>query len=219
LKETAEDTSKLLSLTTTSSLEDEASRTIVHEIADSKLPPSEKELSRIYDEVAAITGAGFETIDSVLRLLFYHVFSNAEILQRLRAELNAANVTPSTKIEIKSLEKLPYLTSVIMEGLRLSPAIGSRTARIAPDRYLFYGDWPIPAGTPVGMTTILIHTDETLYPDPLCFNPDRWTDTEKRKKLDKTYAPFSRGTRICLGMQYVRVLFDFPTRFTFHQPY
>lgn len=91
-----------------------------------------------------------------------------------------------------------------MEGMRLSPAIGSRMARIAPDRDLFYGAWRIPAGTPVGMTTILMHTDKTLYPDPLKFNPDRWMDVEARKKLDRTYAPFSRGTRICLGMQYVK---------------
>lgn len=31
----------------------------------------------------------------------------------------------------------------------------------------------IPAGTPVGMTTILMHTDDTWYPDPLSFQSDR----------------------------------------------
>lgn len=86
-----------------------------------------------------------------------------------------------------------------MEGLRLSPAIGSRMARIS-DKDLFYGDWRIPAGTPIGMTTILMHTDDTLYSDPLRFDPDRWMDLGARKKAEKTYAPFSRGTRICLGM-------------------
>lgn len=76
-------------------------------------------------------------------------------------------------------------------------------ARIAPDRDLCYRDLCIPAGTPVGMTTILMHTDNTLYPNPLSFNPDRWMDTGKRMKSDKTYTPFSRGARLCVGMQYV----------------
>lgn len=153
--------------------------------------------------MATITAAGFETTASILRLVLYHIFSNQEILRRLRAEIATVNGISSSsdaKLEVKTLEQLPYLTSVIMEGMRMSPGIGSRLARIAPDRDLFYGDLRIPAGTPVGMTTILMHTDETLYPAPLSFNPDRWMDPEARRKMDKTYAPFSRGTRICLGM-------------------
>jgi cytochrome P450 len=63
-----------------------------------------------------------------------------------------------------------------------------------------YEHWSIPKGTPVGMTTLLMHMNEDLYPEPTRFIPDRWTDIEKRKKAEKTYAPFSRGTRICLGM-------------------
>lgn len=50
------------------------------------------------------------------------------------------------------------------------------------------------------MTTLLMHTDETLYPDPKRFDHDRWMDLDARKKAEKTYVPFSRGTRICLGM-------------------
>lgn len=150
-----------------------------------------------------------------MRLIIFHIFSNAETLERLRAELAAiSGEHPSSadaNIDIKTLEKCSYLTSVLMEGMRLSPAIGSRMARIAPDRDIFYGDWRIPAGTPVGMTTILMHTDKTLYPEPHKFNPDRWMSIEARKKLDRVYAPFSRGTRICLGMQYVDRFLSFVT--------
>jgi cytochrome P450 len=73
-------------------------------------------------------------------------------------------------------------------------------ARIAPDRELVYDKWTIPAGTRVGMTMLLMHLDENLYPDPKKFDPERWMDMESRKEAVKTYAPFSRGTRICLGM-------------------
>ncbi|KAI1397246.1 cytochrome P450 [Hypoxylon fuscum] len=200
VKESEADTKNLLSIATG---EKPSPRTIIHEIVDSKLPPDEKKLERVYNDMATITAAGFETTASILRLVLYHIFSNQEILRRLRAEIATVNGISSSsdaKLEVKTLEQLPYLTSVIMEGMRMSPGIGSRLARIAPDRDLFYGDLRIPAGTPVGMTTILMHTDETLYPAPLSFNPDRWMDPEARRKMDKTYAPFSRGTRICLGM-------------------
>jgi cytochrome P450 len=59
-----------------------------------------------------------------------------------------------------------------MEGMRLRPAIGTRTACVT-EKDSFYGDWRILAGTPVEMTTLLMHTDEKLYPDPMRLNPDR----------------------------------------------
>jgi cytochrome P450 len=187
---------------------DKAPRTIVHEILDSNLPAKDKEFDRVFDDVATVTGAGFETTASVLRLIIFHVFNDAEILQRLRKELHSASICSSDVADLKKLEQLPYLTSILMEGMRLSPAIASRSARIAPDRDLTYGEWRIPAGTPIGMTTLLMHTHETLYPNPLHFNPDRWMDLDTRRKTDKTYAPFSRGTRICLGMKYISSSID-----------
>lgn len=175
-------------------------RTIVHEILDSKLPPSEKTFKRIFEDVSTVLGAGFETTASALRVIFVNLFSNEEILQRLRVELDSNGSTSDDHLDLKRLEQLPYLTSILMEGLRLSPALATRLARIAPDRDLLYGKWRIPAGTPVGMTAILMHTDEKVYSDPQRFAPDRWVDPEARKKAEKAFAPFSRGTRMCLGM-------------------
>ncbi|KAI2776210.1 cytochrome P450 [Daldinia loculata] len=199
LQETMQDTKNLMAAAASPVLDEKAQRTIVHEILESKLTSPEKSLDRVFDDVTTITGAGFETTASVLRVVLFHVFNDTEILQRIRAELASINADPS-EVELKTLEQLPYLTSTLMEGLRLSPAIATRMARISPDKDLFYGSWRIPAGTPIGMTLILMHTDDTLYPNPKRFNPDRWMDPESRKMVDKTFAPFSRGARICLGM-------------------
>ncbi|RYP45735.1 hypothetical protein DL768_007976 [Monosporascus sp. mg162] len=196
---------RLMAAVSSSSLDDKYPRTIVHEIVESSLPASEKSFVRVFEDVSTTTGAGFETTASALRLIFFHLFSNAHILQKLRAELaptkaRFANISKVEDLSLKTLEQLPYLTSILKEGLRLSPAIATRMARVAPDRDLFYHEWRIPAGTPVGMTTILMHTDETVYPEPWRFNPERWMNSDARKKMDKAFAPFSRGTRICLGM-------------------
>ena len=207
----------------TSPLTNEQPRTIVHEILDSDhLPPSEKEFNRVSDEVDTITGAGLETVAQTLRFAVYNIYNNQHILQRLRAELR--NVLPpgsdhspeaaqqNTKaLSLTQLERLPYLTAVIAEGLRLSPGLATRLARVAPDRELVYTDnWVIPRGTPVGMTTLLLHWDERVYPDARHFKPERWLERlggqegreeDRVKREEKTFAPFSRGTRICLGMQ------------------
>ncbi len=103
-------------------------------------------------------------------------------------------------MQLKKLEQLPFLTSVLKEGMRLSPGISTRAARVT-DKDLFYNNWCIPAGTPVGMTTLLMHTDEQNYPDPMRFDPDRWMKTDSENLSSSCYAPFSRGTRMCVGMQ------------------
>jgi cytochrome P450 len=197
LLETQEDTKALMAEVTSPTRDEKSPRTIVHEIMESKLPNSERAFERVYEDVSTITGAGFETTASALRLMIYHLFTSPQILQRLRDELASAS-NPS---DLSTLEQLPFLTAILMEGLRLSPAIASRMARIAPASGLKYDQWHIPAGTPVGMTIILIHSNEELYPEPHKFNPDRWMHPDARKKVDKTFVPFSKGTRNCIGMQ------------------
>lgn len=187
--------------------DDVDSRTLVHEILASNLPAAEKTVDRVFDEVATITGAAFDTTAISLRLILYHIYNNPDVLARLRAELRNATAEKSTErgtiqlLSLTELEQLPFLTACLTEGLRMMPALGTRMARIAPDRDIMYGSWSIPAGTPVGMTTIMMHMDKTIYPEPKQFEPDRWMGKEARQRSEKTYAPFSKGTRICLGMQ------------------
>ncbi|THV52632.1 hypothetical protein BGAL_0073g00060 [Botrytis galanthina] len=156
-----------------SDLNDKAPRTTLHQILDSNLPARDKKFERVFDGVATVTEAGFETTASVLRLIIFHVFNNPKLLKRLREELSSTSISSYDLIEVKTLEQHPYLISIMMEVMRLSPAIASRSARISPDRDLTYGNWRIPTGTPIGMTTLLMHVDEKLYPDPMHFNPER----------------------------------------------
>jgi cytochrome P450 len=197
LKGIDKETERRLTAAKSSTHEKNTAQTIVEEIVDSSLPASDKELPRVLNEVQTLVGAGLETVSAVLRLMLFHVFNDAEILAHLRTELKTL---PGGTPDLKTLEQLPYLTACIMEAMRLSPALASRMARIVPDRDIYYETWRIPAGTPVGMTTIFMHLDEDLYPEPYSFVPERWVDMQTRRASSKTYAPFSRGTRICAGM-------------------
>lgn len=100
------------------------------------------------------------------------------------------------------VERLPYLTAVIQEGLRLHPGALTRMTRVAPDRAMVYKDRKagrevvIPAGTPVSMTAATVQNNASVFPDPDKFEPERWVENPR---LDKYMLAFSKGTRICLG--------------------
>lgn len=183
----------------------DTAHTIVHQILASDLPPSEKTLDHLAHEVITLTSAGMETTAYSLRVTIYHLFKNPNILGRLREELASSNIELSDaeigSTGLAALEALPYLNAVLMEGLRLGTVVASRLQRVAPDRDLQYGQWRIPAGTPVGMTPLLMHQDETLFPEPKVFRPERWLNGDgDLVRIDQGFEPFSRGTRICLGM-------------------
>jgi cytochrome P450 len=58
------------------------------------------------------------------------------------------------------------------------------------------GDYGVPARTPVGISILLLHHREDLYPDPFAFRPERWLG---RKPGTYEWIPFGGGTRRCLG--------------------
>ncbi|MCJ1465822.1 hypothetical protein MMC07_004441 [Pseudocyphellaria aurata] len=97
------------------------------------------------------------------------------------------------------LDQLPFLNAVINEALRVGHGISHRLQRISPDIALQYKEWTIPANTPVSMSSILMHNNPTIFPDPKTFLPDRWLQPSE-VRLQKYLIPFSKGTRQCLGM-------------------
>ena len=108
---------------------------------------------------------------------------------------------PHQPANLQQLERLPYLTAVIKESLRLSNGVSTRLARVAPDRSIYFRDWEIPKGTPVGMTSTLIHQNADIFPEPLEFIPERWLDPVMAQHMEKYLVPFSRGSRQCAGIK------------------
>ena len=101
------------------------------------------------------------------------------------------------------LEQLPYLTAIIQEGIRIHPGALIRQTRVATEKSLVYKntdthqEWVIPAGVPVSMDARGCNFDTRIFSNPNEFVPERWIDNPR---LDKYMLSFSRGTRICLGM-------------------
>lgn len=94
--------------------------------------------------------AGTETTAWALSVVTYHVLANPEINAKLKFELTDISSKCGRVPSLTQLEKLPYLSAVISEGLRLSFGVTAHLQRVSPDQDLLYGDWIIPAGVSIG---------------------------------------------------------------------
>jgi cytochrome P450 family 6 len=57
----------------------------------------------------------------------------------------------------------------------------------------------LPAGTGVYISVFALHYDPTYFPEPEKFDPDRFTEENKRSRPKYSYIPFGEGPRMCLG--------------------
>ena len=78
-------------------------------------------------------------------------------MNELEAAMPAAHMIP-----LGDVEKLPYLTAVYLEVLRISYGVSHRIQRICPDQTIRYYDYILPPGTPVSMTSVHIHDNPAL---------------------------------------------------------
>lgn len=79
--------------------------------------------------------AGSDTTGISLSSVMYFLHKYPNTLKELRRQLDAAeaNGRISDPITFKEAQDLPYLKAVIMEGLRIHPAVGQPMVRVVPD--------------------------------------------------------------------------------------
>ncbi|TAQ84226.1 hypothetical protein B7494_g7460 [Chlorociboria aeruginascens] len=154
------------------------------------------------DEILITISAGNDTTGIANMVTLFNIIDNPQIHARLLAELKTVMPTPQSHAPYLELEKLPYLTACIKEGLRYSSPAASRTPRLVPDGGVTLPDGRfIPAGTRVGMSIYHMHYHEDLFQSPRTFDPERWlAGPEVVQERLKFMVAFSRGNRSCLGI-------------------
>ncbi|SJL17057.1 uncharacterized protein ARMOST_20598 [Armillaria ostoyae] len=170
--------------------------TIYHRLlADDGERPSRKSL---LEEAQTFFIAGTDTTSNAMSVGFFHVLNNPSVRGKLVAELKATWPEKEPPMPYDSLEKLPYLTGVVKESLRMSIGVPVSLPRVLSADMDIDGI-SVPAGTVVGMGTSFILVNKDIFPEPEVFNPDRWIQSDS-PSLDRYLVPFSRGPRTCLGM-------------------
>lgn len=65
-------------------------------------------------------------------------------------------------------------------------------------------DGKIPPGVTVGMDAYHMHSNDSVFPEPNAFRPERWLNSPKGpdgvRPLSNYLVSFSRGSRACIGL-------------------
>lgn len=151
--------------------------------------------TQIRDEVLTIFLAGYETTANALAWTWYLLSQNPEAEAKLHAELDT--VLGHRLPTLADYPALRYTEQVFAESMRLYPpawAMGRQSTRPVT-----LGPYRIPPGAHFFMSQYIVSRTPEFYPDPLRFNPDRFTIEAKAARHRFTYFPFGAGSRQCIG--------------------
>jgi len=152
---------------------------------------------QLKDEVMTLFLAGHETTANALTWTWYLLAQNAQVEQRLGAEVDT--VLAGRAPTLADLPRLPYVEMVVKESMRLFPPAWG-FGRLALEEFEL-GGYRIPTGTNIFITQWLTHRDARFFPEPERFDPERWREDPVRKgKIPRfAYFPFGGGPRVCIG--------------------
>ncbi|KAI9663042.1 MAG: hypothetical protein M1821_008090 [Bathelium mastoideum] len=173
--------------------------TIYHRLLDKeahkdKVMPSPGSL---YEEAQAMMFAGTDTVANTLLVGFFHLLRQGEEYNKLRLELQQAWPQIASPPSFRELESSHYLNAVIKESLRLSSGVVSGLLRVVPAAGAIICELRVPGETVVSCGSTFVHYNSKIFPDPYTFRPERWLENPD---LDNWLVAFSRGPRMCLGI-------------------
>ncbi|ESK87846.1 benzoate 4-monooxygenase cytochrome p450 [Moniliophthora roreri MCA 2997] len=153
----------------------------------------------LVDEAMTLVGAGSDTVGLTSTVGTFYVLQNPAIAQKLKDELKSVWPDVESPVGLTVLEKLPYLTAVIKESLRLGHGVVSPLPRAVGASNAIIDGLVVPAGTIIEMSPVFLHENPDIFENPLNFSPERWLQGDTRE-LEYNLVPFSKGPRICLGL-------------------
>jgi cytochrome P450 len=154
----------------------------------------------IADHMSFLMMAAHDTLTSSVTSLVYLLGKHPEWQGKLRAEMHALGLPPGAPLPYERLGELVLLEMAFKEAMRLNPPVPS-TPRAAVRDFQFMGH-QIPAGTHVGINTIFTHRMPEIWPEPMKFDPLRFTDQAVRARHKFAWVPFGGGAHMCLGLHF-----------------
>ena len=143
------------------------------------------------DELITLLVAGYETTATAMAWGLYWIHRQPEVREKLLQELDSLgeNTAPVT------ISKLPYLTAVCKESLRIYPVVVATFMRKVAEPVELLGHQLEPDNRIWGCI-YLLHHREDLYPDSKQFKPERFLE---RQFSPHEFMPFGGGVRVCVG--------------------
>ncbi|BFG06192.1 cytochrome P450 6a2 [Drosophila madeirensis] len=147
--------------------------------------------------------AGFETSSSTMSYCFYELAQHQDIQDKVREEVQTVLAQHDGKLTYECVKEMRYLDQVFSETLRLYTLV-PQLERKALNDYVVPGHpkLVIEKDTQIIIPACAYHRDEKLYPDPLRFDPDRFSAEQVAARDSVEWLPFGDGPRNCIGMRF-----------------
>lgn len=146
--------------------------------------------------------AGFESTSNTMAAMAYEISINPSIQDCLYQEIKEAKSKLNGQpIDYDSLQKMKYLDQVVSETLRKWPVLPMTDRYCVKDYVYDDGETKvnIEKGAGVNVPIYAFHHDPKYFPNPHSFDPDRFSDENKKNIVSGTYMPFGIGPRSCIG--------------------
>jgi cytochrome P450 len=143
------------------------------------------------DELMTLLLAGHETTATAIAWALYWVHKFPNIREQILQELETLGDNPDPL----SLPRLPYLTAVCNETLRIYPVAILTVPRAVKEPVELMG-YPLEPGTRLYGCIYLTHHREDIYPNSQQFKPERFLE---RQFSPYEFLPFGGGIRRCIG--------------------
>lgn len=145
---------------------------------------------------------------------------NPHVEAKLLQEIANVGITHDKIPTIEQVSELKYTHQVLKETLRKYPPVRALGKYCKKD-CVIPGGYLVKANTPVSVNLFAMHRNPNVYPDPLRYDPERFTPEEEQKRSRFSWLPFSTGPRACIGMAFALqeakvVLAMLLHRFKFH---
>ncbi|WP_201091265.1 cytochrome P450 [Thiocystis minor] len=150
--------------------------------------------TQVRDEFMLALLAGHETTANALCWAYYLLSQDERVRSALETEVDRelAGATPTPG----DLARLPYVSAVVSEVLRLYPPIYQFTRQARGESRL--GQRTLATGSLLVISPWLLHRHHRFWKQPHAFQPERFLDAGGRRR-NQCYIPFGAGPRVCPG--------------------
>lgn len=156
----------------------------------------------IINQMIFVMMASHDTTTSTLTSMIYETAKHPEWQEKMREESRAFYA--EAPLAYNRLKDFQVIGMVLNECLRLHPALVV-LPRLANRDFHFKG-YRIPKGTRVAVSTYATHIDPKIYPNPLKFDPLRFSDERaEHKKVPYSFIPFGAGRHVCIGKYFAEM--------------
>ncbi|KAJ1952953.1 hypothetical protein EC988_003274 [Linderina pennispora] len=155
--------------------------------------------TQLLSELITMLVAGTDTTATTLSWTIMHMLNNPHVYRRVTDEVRSQFPDTSKPIvfgEAKS--KLPYLSAVLQESMRLTSVSSGLTPRTLPRDGTTIQGYFMPHGTHIALTFAACHHNASVWKHPDTFDPERFLGKDADENA-KSVLTFSTGVRICAG--------------------